>query len=309
MSKLLEMKKVLLGIATTATVITSSFGVSTQVFAYAPGCSKEEIEASQTDSEETQETSSSAEEVQQYGISNPQTPEVEAPKQQETQPPVSQVEEKMKPEYIPQTSVVEESQVKEKEPQPSAVETNKPKDTESHQQVDKREKVVDEVYTVKAPTRIYDQNWLINPVDWTYETTPWPDGIATVEGHYGSEAEVQRMYELINEYRIANGKEPLNYNEKMNTVTLGADERAITSANYWEHWSYRFSENIAYTPVFYSDYDDMEMVEKVFNAWIESPGHRNNILNAGQTKNETAISVFYKKVEGGYERYWVQCFR
>jgi len=207
------------------------------------------------------------------------------------------IEEPKHEEAIPQTPVVGESKQEEPTSQTTVSEEIKKND------------VRDEVFTVEAPKRIYNQDWTINPNDWTYTDTQWTDGTATVEGHYGSEEEVWRMYELINEYRIANGKEPLTYNTKMETVSLGANERAVTSANYWEHWSYRWSENIAYTPVFYTGYDDMEMVEKVFEAWINSEGHRNNILNAGSTKHETAIAVFYKKVDGGYERYWVQCFR
>ncbi len=254
MSKLIKVKKVLLGITTVAAIAMTSLGTCTQVYAWGPGGSKEEIE-------------------------------------------VPVIEELRQEEPAPQSPIVEKPKQEESEPQKPVVEERKPED------------ITDEVYTVKAPSVIYNQDWRVNPNDWTYTKTQWTAGTATVEGHYGSDAEIKRMYELINEYRVANGKEPLKYNIKMNTVSMGADERAITSANYWEHWSYRFSENIAYTPVFYSGYDDMEMVEKVFEAWINSPGHRNNILNAGSTKYETAISVFYKKVEGGYERYWVQCFR
>lgn len=245
MSKLFKAKKVLLGIATTATIIMTSWGSYTQVYAYAPGCSKEEIEV---------------------------------PKEETVAPPPAAPEAATQEEAVTLPSVVPEAPKQEETVTPPTVAPEAPK----------QEVVEDAVFSVK---------------------TPFGEGTATVEGHYGTDEEIQKMYELINEYRIANGKEPLTYNIKMNTVNRGADERAVTTANYWEHWHYAYSENIAYTPVFYSGYDDMEMVEKVFQAWIELPGHRNNILNAGSTKNETAISVFYKKVEGGYERYWVQCFR
>ena len=263
MSKLFNAKKVVLGIATTATVIVTSFGSYTQVYAYAPGCSKEEIEAPKQ--EET--------------VTPPPVAEPESPKQEETVTPPTATPEAPKQEEMvtPPAATPEASKQEETVTPPSAV-----------PEIPKQEVIEDTVFSVK---------------------TPLGEGTATVEGHYGTDAEIQKMYELINAYRIANGKEPLTYNIKMNTVNRGADERAVTTANYWEHWSYAYSENIAYTPVFYSDYDDMEMVEKVFEAWIASEGHRNNILNAGSTKHETAISVFYKKVEGGYERYWVQCFR
>jgi len=140
-----------------------------------------------------------------------------------------------------------------------------------------------------------------------------PDGEAMVIGHYGTDAEVQKMFELVNELRVENGKQPFTFNDRLATIERGAKDRAVTTANYWEHWHYSYSENIAYTPVFYSDYDDMEMVDRVFDSWVASEGHKNNMLNAGQQYYYTALSVFYKKVEVAenhylYERYWVQVF-
>jgi len=122
------------------------------------------------------------------------------------------------------------------------------------------------------------------------------------------------MFELVNELRVENGKQPFAMNDSILITGLnGSDRRARETAYYWEHWGVRYSENIAYTPVFYSDYDDMEMVQRVFGSWVASEGHKNNMLNAGQQYYETGISVFYKKVEVAenhylYERYWVQVF-
>ena len=119
---------------------------------------------------------------------------------------------------------------------------------------------------------------------------------------------------MVNELRVENGKQPFAMNDSILITGLnGSDRRARETAYYWEHWGVRYSENIAYTPVFYSDYDDMEMVQRVFGSWVASEGHKNNMLNAGQQYYETGISVFYKKVEVAenyylYERYWVQVF-
>ena len=361
MSKLFNAKKVVLGIATTATVIVTSFGSYTQVYAYAPGCSKEEIEVPKQE-EIVTPPAAEPEAPKQEEIVTPPAAEPEAPKQEETvtPPPAAEPESPKQEETVTPPTATPEAPKREEMVTPPAATPEAPRQEETvtppsaAPEAPKQEETVtppsaepeapkQEETVIPSPTVTPEapkqeetvtpsptvtpeapkQEETVTPPSAAPEIpkqeviedtvfsvkTPLGEGTATVEGHYGTDAEIQKMYELINAYRIANGKEPLTYNIKMNTVNRGADERAVTTANYWEHWSYAYSENIAYTPVFYSDYDDMEMVEKVFEAWIASEGHRNNILNAGSTKHETAISVFYKKVEGGYERYWVQCFR
>lgn len=345
MKKLFNLTKVALGIATLTAVVLTSSELYVNTFAAAPGAGKEYVEAyyepqpaassqqgNEAPSQQGNEASSQQENKapsqqkneepssqenetsSQQKNEEPSQQENEVPSQQENVTPSQQTPKNLHLNVQPEaTSTPQSKETPQATSTPQSKETpqaaSTPKTSASTTINASQETVKDEVFTVEAPQRIYDVNWNISPNDWTYTTTKWSDGKATVEGHYGSDEEVQRMYELINKYRIANGKEPLTYNLKMDTCKFGANERAITSSNYWEHWSYTFSENIAYTPVFYSEYDSMDMVEKVFESWINSPGHRNNILNAGSTHHETAISVFYKKVEGGYERYWVQCFR
>ena len=44
--------------------------------------------------------------------------------------------------------------------------------------------------------------------------------------------------------------------------------------------------------------------EKVVSAWMNSPGHKKNILNP----NFTTIGISYKQTTTGYKTYWVQLF-
>ncbi len=62
-----------------------------------------------------------------------------------------------------------------------------------------------------------------------------------------------------------------------------------------QHGKYYLGENIA---------AGQTSPQAVVNAWMNSPGHRANILNA----NFTGLGAYVVKTDDGYGYYWVQCF-
>ena len=139
-----------------------------------------------------------------------------------------------------------------------------------------------------------------------------------VIGHYNDEEE-QEMFNLVNEYRASKGLDP--YEFKTSYMNEYTDLRAVETSYLWDHtrpagWGCEYSENIAMGPV--DERGNTPSVEQIFEAWINSTGHRNNIEGV-RSKNWTCISVFYKRypvykdgVEIGqyvYQAYWVETFK
>lgn len=144
---------------------------------------------------------------------------------------------------------------------------------------------------------------------------PGDDGASNPDNGNSSESEndtkpsayAQKVVQLVNEERAKQGLSPLQVS---NTVTSAAQVRTSEINKSFSHTrpdgtscftaleqagvSYRGAgENIAYgqpTP------------EAVVDAWMNSPGHRANILN----EQFTTIGVGYEVINGS--AYWVQMF-
>ncbi|WP_236557721.1 CAP domain-containing protein [Arthrobacter sp. 9AX] len=117
---------------------------------------------------------------------------------------------------------------------------------------------------------------------------PAPAPAAPAGGSAPSNAVAQRSFDLINQYRLANGLAPLRYNAGLESVaqnwsnTMMRDINAQGSAGFRHNpdasaqipsgWT-RAAENIAVN----ADADAL------FAAWKASPGHNANMLNAGLT--------------------------
>jgi uncharacterized protein YkwD len=126
---------------------------------------------------------------------------------------------------------------------------------------------------------------------------------------YCMSAEEQELLGLINAYRIENGKQPM-----LPMQSLGAaaehHSRAMAKDDWFSHdfpdgttWSenmtahgYTFNawrgENLA------AGYDSVAMA---FRAWIESEGHRQNML--GDDFNAAGIG-YYEYEDSTYRHYW-----
>jgi uncharacterized protein YkwD len=112
--------------------------------------------------------------------------------------------------------------------------------------------------------------------------------VAPAGGGTASNAVAQRSFELVNQYRLANGLAALRYNSGLETVaqnwsnTMMTDINTQGSAGFRHNpdaaaqipsgWT-RTAENIAVN----ADADAL------FAAWKASPGHNANMLNAGLT--------------------------
>ena len=149
------------------------------------------------------------------------------------------------------------------------------------------------------------------------------DGTVSKEfaiGHYNEE-EAQQMLELVNAHRETLGAAILTTpSGRMPEYTA---LRAVETSKLWDHArpsgygsEYR-SENIAMGPPDGKGVNPS--VQRIFDAWLASEGHRNNIEYDNRQKNWTSISVFYKRcpvykngVETGqyvYTAYWVETFK
>ena len=122
---------------------------------------------------------------------------------------------------------------------------------------------------------------------------PYWEESSILQPYYDSDF-AQQAYELVNEARLSNGLQPLAWDSNMASYS---DRRAAEIVGNFTHDSpggnWNVAENIAMgylTP------------EMVMEGWMNSDGHRNNILNADYTK--ISISCYCN----GITYYWVQNF-
>lgn len=159
---------------------------------------------------------------------------------------------------------------------------------------------VDSVYyiEVKVATGVYEQRMII--------------------GHYEPERAAE-MYELINEYRESIDMPVFAPSDYMTDYT---DLRALECAYSFAHQRpnntvTKYSENIAES-YYYEGIGEDHPVQEIFEAWINSEGHRKNI-EASRMDNESNISCFFFRVGNeedvkdslgyhAYKQYWVQTF-
>lgn len=143
----------------------------------------------------------------------------------------------------------------------------------------------------------------------TPATEPEDDGDSTPAGdtNIDNQSFEQQVVTLVNEQRAANGLAPLTLNAALSNVAR-AKSQDMHDNNYFSHTS----------PTYGSPFDMMKAAgisyrtageniamgygtpQAVMNGWMNSPGHRANILNA----NYTQIGVGY--VADG--NYWTQEF-
>ena len=124
-------------------------------------------------------------------------------------------------------------------------------------------------------------------------------------------AEMRRVLELVNQERakVGVGKLTLS-NELTHIATLKAQD--MRDKNYFSHNSPTYGSpfemlqkfGVKYTYAGENIAGGQESPEAVMSDWMNSSGHRANILN----KNYTELGVGYVK-GGQYGTYWVQLFR
>lgn len=136
-------------------------------------------------------------------------------------------------------------------------------------------------------------------------------GYETRAAAYGGEIAAQYAEEvlaLVNEERRQRGRSPLKLSwTLMDAAAVRAEELTVSFSHtrpngesctsMIEDGAYTVGENIAAgyaTP------------EETVAQWMESPGHRANILNEDYT--ELGVGYFYRE-DSEYRHYWVQLFR
>lgn len=119
----------------------------------------------------------------------------------------------------------------------------------------------------------------------------------------------QEMLDEINLLRKNVGLAPLSLDERVcdyaqiraQEITESFSHTRLNGENYWDELGrmgidyYPGGENIA---------AGNSTVQATMNQWMNSPGHKANILKEGIGK----VGIGYVQVEGGYRHYWVQIF-
>lgn len=119
-------------------------------------------------------------------------------------------------------------------------------------------------------------------------------------------SEVKQVLDIVNRERAANGLSALSWHDGL---AQAADLRAQECTQSFSHTrpngqscftvfpegSWASGENIA---------AGQGSPESVMNSWMNSPGHRANILNP----NYNSLGVGMVSTSTGYGIYWVQCF-
>ena len=145
---------------------------------------------------------------------------------------------------------------------------------------------------IKTPDKIYPGDRIIIPLTDT-ETT-------NVE---------QQVANLVNQYRAKNGLSTLNLNWELSRIARYKSQD-MCDRNYFDHNSPTYGSpfdmlkkfNINYQTAGENIAKGQKSAEAVVNSWMNSEGHRANILN----KNFTQIGVGYYNKNG--VTYWTQLF-
>ncbi|OCA84740.1 LysM peptidoglycan-binding domain-containing protein [Bacillus sp. FJAT-27986] len=146
------------------------------------------------------------------------------------------------------------------------------------------------------------------PVETTPEVTePVETTPEVTEPEGNDQAIVNQIVALVNEERAKNGLQPLRNNADLSVVayTKAVDMSengyfAHTSPTYGSPFDMMKAFGITYVAAAENIAQGHRTAEAVMEGWMDSEGHRENILNP----NYTEIGIGYEK----YEHYWVQMF-
>ena len=124
------------------------------------------------------------------------------------------------------------------------------------------------------------------------------------------------LLDLINRYRIQNGLVPLRVNKSLMQASRyhAAD---MANENYFEHATHNSNSHSLQRGIstfkrigrFYDGFANTENIgagytspQSVFEGWVNSPGHKKNLLN----KSATHMGVgYYHNASSKYRNYWV----
>lgn len=121
----------------------------------------------------------------------------------------------------------------------------------------------------------------------------------------------QRVFELVNEERQKQGLSPLVWNDGLAAVAR-AHSKDMNDRAFMAHenpdglspFDRMKNQGIRYSRAAENIAAGQPSPEAVMNGWMNSSGHRANILNP----NLTTLGVGFYKGDGPYRYYWTQCF-
>lgn len=155
--------------------------------------------------------------------------------------------------------------------------------------------------TVSKPVEVTTQK----VIEATTETTTAQTNVNTTD----SELMAKQVLELVNKERSKNNLSPLKLNASLSNIAQLKSED-MKNKNYFDHTSPTYGSpfdmmkqfNISYKYAGENIAKGQKTAEAVVNAWMNSEGHRKNILNA----NFTDMGIGYIKSNG--TTYWTQMF-
>ena len=127
---------------------------------------------------------------------------------------------------------------------------------------------------------------------------------------HGNSAQAQAVLSLVNEERSKQGLRPLKLSSKLTSIAT-LKSRDMADKNYFDHQSPTYgspfdmlhSYGVQYRSAGENIAAGQRTPEEVMQAWMNSSGHRANILN----KDFTEIGIGYYQ-GGSYKVYWTQMF-
>lgn len=140
----------------------------------------------------------------------------------------------------------------------------------------------------------------------------WDDGAKTV--YIRSESKqtdfIERVLELVNEERAKDGAKPLSLDKDLCAVAAMHSEDMV-ARDFFDHinpdGASPFDRMKAYGINYMAASENIAAgqttPEQVMDSWMNSPGHRKNILNTAYGKIGIGIAL-----GGEYRIYWTQCF-
>lgn len=139
------------------------------------------------------------------------------------------------------------------------------------------------------------------------ETTPTENKVSTPSGNFSSFQ--KEVLDLVNVERTNRGLQPLKFNNELSNVATKKSQDMI-DRNYFDHTSPTYGSPFDMMKQFGISYraagENIAMGQKtpkeVMNSWMNSPGHRKNILNPDFTELGVGIA------SNGSSIYWTQMF-
>lgn len=121
----------------------------------------------------------------------------------------------------------------------------------------------------------------------------------------------KQVFNLVNEERSKNGLSPLTWNNSVADVAR-AHSKDMGERNFMSHtnpdglspFDRLKNAGISYTMAAENIAAGQSTPQQVMQSWMNSDGHRKNILNP----NLTQIGIGYYNSGSSYKHYWTQCF-